>query len=90
MVAIETKFLPPTATRGARIKAQRMDKFGSALIVPWDHSQSVCVNHRLAAQEFAANLDWHELAWRGGSTRTGYVWIVASCDWLRFGTGEEV
>lgn len=53
--AIQTKFLAPTNTRGARVKA--FCRAGS-MITPWDHSQDVAENHHEAAEALARRLDW--------------------------------
>jgi hypothetical protein len=83
MVAIETRYLGPTKTKGARIVAGRMDKHGKRVIIPWDHAQTTAINHKLAAEAFAASRGWQGRAWKGGSTDTGYVWV--SDTWLKFG-----
>ena len=54
--AIQTKYLGPTNTKGARIKASCE---GGSLIVSWKDNLSIDENHELAAYQLANNkLKW--------------------------------
>lgn len=55
--AIITKFLGPSNTRGARVKAYASQARPSVTI-PWDHAQSSEHNHMFAARILAARLEW--------------------------------
>lgn len=62
-VAIKTKFLGPTNTRGSRVKATACDKgpFATAqrqVTVSWDHSLNSQDNHAAAAKALASKLGW--------------------------------
>lgn len=69
--AIITKYLSPTDTKGARIKAYASDARPS-LTIPWDHAWSAERNH-----EFAAKILLERLGWAGtlqaGSLSPGQV-----------------
>lgn len=54
---IVTKFLGPTNTRGARIKATA-SKARPSLTLDWDHALSAEGNYRKAAAALAAKLKW--------------------------------
>ena len=73
MQAIQTRYMTPTNTKGARIKAQ-CD--AGTLYVAWDHGLSVEQNHQVAAQELIRKLDWTQEAgykgdWVGGCLPDG-------------------
>lgn len=53
--AIQTKFLSPTNTRCARVKAFCQTR---AIIVPWDDSQNTDENHYEAALQLASVMRW--------------------------------
>ena len=55
--AIITKYLPPTDTKYARIKAYASSARPSVTIA-WDHAWSVEDNHRFAANILRSRLDW--------------------------------
>lgn len=67
MQAIVTKFLPPTNSRGARIKATA--ERGS-VTVPWDHAQGIPENHRIAAMAALVRWGWSG-RWIGGALPSG-------------------
>ena len=74
---IATKYLGPTDTKGARIKAVACR--GETITIDWNHSEDVKVNHDRAALQLVEKLGWLELAGldylAGGSTRNGYVYV---------------
>lgn len=51
--AIQTKFLPTTDTKGARIKAT-MDRHSVTIPYPYEHTGGLC--HRAAAEALQAKL----------------------------------
>jgi hypothetical protein len=55
--AIITKFLGPTNTKGARVKAYASGARIS-ITIPWDHAESGEKNHAFAARLLALRLDW--------------------------------
>jgi len=56
MQAIQTKYLCPTDTKGARIKATCA---AGSLTIPYPHELSGQAVHRKAAEALAAKLNWH-------------------------------
>jgi len=64
--AIETKFLGPTNTKGARVKATA--QCGSKTI-PWDHSKNPEDNHKAAAEALIKAWDWDGVWYIGGSPK---------------------
>ena len=52
--AITTKYLAPTNTRGARIKATAQ---AGSITIPWDYSHEAIGNHYKAACELARRID---------------------------------
>lgn len=55
MKAIQTKFVPTSNTRPARVKAWIK---GNAATVSWDHGLEVVDNHGAAARKLAESLKW--------------------------------
>lgn len=53
--AITTKYLAPTNSRGARIKATAT---AGSITIPWDHAVDACANHYAAARAFALGRGW--------------------------------
>jgi len=72
MVAIETKFIPPTNHRGARVKA--FTESGLSVTIPWEHGDGVEANHVAAAQALAHKMDWAGF-WVGGGTKRGWAFV---------------
>jgi hypothetical protein len=74
--AITTKFLGPTDSRGARVKARAQ---AGSVTVPWNHALGVEDNHIRAAQALAIKMDWQG-NWRGGALPddTGYAFVRSS------------
>lgn len=71
--AITTRYLSPTNTRGARIKARAA---AGAVIVDWDHSLDVELNHWAAAKALAIKFSWALTIWIGGQAYDGtYVFV---------------
>ena len=74
MIAIQTKFLPSTNTRGARVKAWASGRPWSVTI-SYDYSGSDEMPHFRAVQAFIEKykLDWDLKDMRFGSVKNGYV-----------------
>ena len=70
--AIQTKFLGPTNTRGARVKA--IADAGS-ITVQWDHRLNIQDNHRAAAVALARRYGWGEDWTGGGLPGSGYAFV---------------
>lgn len=73
--AIRVKFLPPTNSKGARVKA--IAQAGSVTL-PWDYELDAGPNHYAACLALMAKFDWqkyHEV--RGGWDDDGSsVWVM--------------
>lgn len=70
--AITVKYLPPTNTKGSRLKAYDMD--GNSATVSYDHGQSKELRYTDAARVLCRKMGWEgELA--GGGVRNGYVFV---------------
>lgn len=78
--AIVTKYLGPTNNRGARIVART---YAKRMVVAWDYSLGVDMNHQVAANALAKKLNWLEpgngqkYEYVGGSMPddTGYCFV---------------
>ena len=73
MIAIQTKYINPTNTRGSRIKA--FTETGFTVTIPYDHSLNHESVHFKAVKELVKK---HELQWdiKGmtfGGVKNGYV-----------------
>lgn len=78
--AIVTKYLGPTNTRGARVKAKA---YAGSVIVSWDDALGTDANHDAAARALADKLGWmsgHRLEGGGLPDSKGncYVLIAVS------------
>lgn len=73
MIAIQTKFLAPTNTRGARIKAFTSSGFQAVISYPYASGNEN--SHFEAVKELVKkhNLDWNLSDMRFGGTEDGYV-----------------
>jgi hypothetical protein len=71
MMAIETRYLGPTNSRGSRIKATAD---AGSVTVPYDHALSSTQNHAKAAQALAMKFGWTG-SWVGGGlpNSSGYA-----------------
>lgn len=75
MQAIETKFLGPTNTKGARIKASAQ---AGSVTVPYEY-QGVDVEHDQALRALVTKLKWWGVWARGGNVAgTGNVYVCIS------------
>jgi hypothetical protein len=66
--AIITKYLGPTNSRGARVKATA--QVGS-VTVGWDYALNAEQNHERAMEALAAKFDWPMSRFAGGATPDG-------------------
>lgn len=73
--AITTKFLGPTNTLGARVKATA--EAGSVTIA-WDYALGIEANHRAAARQLALKLGWTGHWHGGGLPGAGFVFVNSS------------
>lgn len=73
MIAIQTKFISPTNTRGARIKAWTSSGFSAT--IPYPYASGHERGHFEAVKELVKkhNLDWDLSEMRYGGTDNGYV-----------------
>lgn len=71
MIAIETKYLGPTNTKGSRIKATGN---GHSVTISYPYELSGEAVHRKAAQALADKMNWPGRL-IGGATRSGYVFV---------------
>lgn len=77
MIAIETKFLPETETRGPRIKA-KLSLSGKSLVCAWDHKCGIEDNQIIAADKLFYSFDretHYEMT--TAQTSNGYVHIFS-------------
>ncbi len=74
MQAIVTKYLPPTNTRGARIKATAE---AGSVTIPFPYDINGQAAHQVAAQALADRFDWGR-KYLGGSLPggAGYVFVA--------------
>jgi len=73
--AISTKFLGPTDSRGARVKAACE---AGSLTAPWDYSLGIEANHAHAARDLAMKLGWAGHWYGGGLSGAGFVFVMAA------------
>jgi len=76
-IAIQTKFISPTNTKGSRISAKA--EGGRSVIIPSDNAMSPEQNHLAAARAFIKKYDYGAgqqfTLVNGGSADKGYVFI---------------
>lgn len=78
MQAIITKYLSPTNSNGARVRARCQAR---SLTLHWDHSLGQEANHHAAARALAADLHWTGEWVSGGlPDGTGYCYVCRSGD----------
>ena len=80
MIAIHTKFISPTNTRGARIKAYTSSGFTAT--IPYPYANSYEVAHFEAVKELIKknNLDWNlsDMCYGDSADGKGYVFCFAN------------
>ncbi len=77
MIAIQTKYLGPTNTRGARIKAWTDSGFSASISYPHEVSHELCHFQAVKALIAKHKLDWNLNDMRYGGTDNGYVFCFA-------------
>jgi hypothetical protein len=77
MIAIQTKYLGPTNTRGARIKAWTDSGFSASISYPHEFSHELCHFQAVKALITKHKLDWNLNEMRYGGTDNGYVFCFA-------------
>ena len=71
--AIETRYLGPTNTKGARIKAIA---WAGSIIVPYDHALNYEDAHKAAADALIAKMGWAGKFAQGGNVKgDGYYFV---------------
>lgn len=71
--AIETKYLAPTNTKGARVKASA---YGANITIPYDYALSTERAHAAAALDLIAKMGWTGTFAQGGNAKgNGYVFV---------------
>lgn len=80
MQAITTKYLGPTDSHGARVKACCEARF---ITIGWDHALDMEANHDAAALALIRKLGWDQDCYRdwfrgGLPDRTGNVYVCAA------------
>lgn len=73
MIAIQTKYLGPTNSRGSRIKAWTASGFSATISFPHEFSHEVCHFQAVKALVEKYKLDWNLDNMRYGGTENGYV-----------------
>jgi hypothetical protein len=74
--AIVTKYLGPTNTRGARVKATAQ---AGSVTVPWNHEWGVDRNHAFAASELVKRYGWPSGPWVHGAAPDGSGNVYVLC-----------
>jgi hypothetical protein len=78
MIAIQTKYLPATNTRGSRIKAWTDSGFSVTISCPHELSYELCHFEAVKALVAKHNLAWDLTDMRYGGTEKGYVFCFAN------------
>jgi hypothetical protein len=73
MIAIETKYLAPTNSRGSRIKAFTCNGHSFSIPYPYELSNEKAHFAAVKAMVAAKGLDWYLGNMRFGGTKNGYV-----------------
>ena len=76
MQYIQTKYLRPTNTKGARIKA-KLSYASESLTMPYDHSLDCEQAHAKVAMALAKQVHWLG-DYASGGDETGYVFALIS------------
>lgn len=88
MIAIETRYVGPTDTRGSRVQVRRMDGPApsgikadkpTTIYVHWPDEYSGEDAHFVGVKEFCRRYDWHGKLVCGG-TDCGFVWVFVPKD----------
>lgn len=101
MKTIITKYLPPTNTRGARIKAQTSDETCPiSVTISYDYELNHFERHASAVVALCNKLEWHSVEFQAGGMPNGYVFVIlqkcpgirkrADLDQLKINCGKVV
>ena len=71
MIAIHTKYISPTNSRGSRIKAYTTSGFSVTIPYPYEHSYEVCHFQAVKALIEKHKLDWDLSNMRYGDSADG-------------------
>ncbi len=74
MRAILTKFHGPTDFKGSRVSATDSD--GNRVMISYDHALNSEECHQSAAVALVKKMGWEPVTLVGGSTRTGYAFVL--------------
>jgi hypothetical protein len=82
MKAIETRYIPATDCRDARIKATA--EGGLYVTMPYPQEYDTEAAHRIGAYALIEKMGWDKQSWFngivGGSTKRGYAWVLVPKD----------
>lgn len=78
MIAIQTKYIGPTNTRGSRIKAWTSSGFSVTISYPHELSHELCHFEAVKSLVEKHKLDWDLADMRFGGTERGYVFCFAA------------
>ena len=73
MIAIQTKFIAPTNTKGARIKAYTSSGFSATISYPYASGSELSHFEAVKAMIKKHQLDWNLSGMTYGGTENGYV-----------------
>jgi hypothetical protein len=78
MIAIQTKYICPTNSRGARLKAFTSN--GQSVTIPYPYAHSYELSHFQAVKALVEKhgLDWDLTDMRYGGIKNGYVFCFAN------------
>ena len=71
MIAIHTKYISPTNSRGSRIKAYTTSGFSVTIPYPYEHSYEICHFQAVKALIEKHKLDWNLSNMRYGDSADG-------------------
>jgi hypothetical protein len=78
MIAILTKYLGPTDTKGSRYKAYTSN--GQSITLDADHRKDYDLNHDAAAKALCQKMGWKGSLVRGG-IETGFAYVFTRRDY---------
>lgn len=87
MIAIQTKYLGPTNTRGSRIKAWTESGHSLTVGYPYEKREGAEA-HSVAALALARKMGWDGTLISGG-TDEGYVFVFSTSDAFDVGLTDE-
>jgi hypothetical protein len=77
MIAIQTKYIGPTNTKGGRIKAWTSNGHSATISFPHEYSHEQCHFQAVKALVEKYKVDWDLSDMRYGGTEDGYVFCFA-------------